>query len=285
MFSLFNTSEAEAAKPDRTAPTAPTSLHVTGVTDSTISIAWNRSTDNIGVTGYDVYQNNKVIGKTTSTQFIVVSKTVIIKNAVTPVPAFYKTIGYFTGWSTYSNYQVANTELNLLHQYVDYIKLMTYDIHGSWDLLTGMNAPLYKDPDSSFYSEWSVQDSVQTYINNGVPANKIIMDVPFYGRIYNQVKNINNGLYQSFAGGGTALSYAALEGSYVNKNGFIRFWEPDSKVPWLFNGSQFISYGDVESIGYKTTYIKTKGLGGAMMWELSQDPNRVLLSKIYNDLR
>ena len=47
---------------------------------------------------------------------------------------------------------------------------------------------------------------------------------------------------------------------------------------------QFISYDDVESMGYKTSFIKLMGLGGAMMWELSQDPNKVLLSKIYNDL-
>ncbi|NWQ43403.1 fibronectin type III domain-containing protein [Bacillus sp. EB106-08-02-XG196] len=179
----------------------------------------------------------------------------------------------------------ANTELNLIHQYVDYIQLMTYDIHGSWDGITGMNAPLYRDPESGFSWEWSVQDTSRLFLNQGVPANKLIMGIPFYGRAYNQVTNHNNGLYQSFTGSGSALSYANLEANYVNKNGFTRYWEPDSKVPWLFNGSQFISYDDTESIGYKTSFIKANSLGGAMMWELSQDPNRVLLSKIFNDLK
>jgi chitinase len=179
----------------------------------------------------------------------------------------------------------ANTELNLIHQYVDYIQLMTYDIHGSWDSITGMNAPLYRDPESGFSWEWSVQDTIRLFLNQGVPANKLIMGIPFYGRAYNQVTNHNNGLYQSFTGGGSALSYANLEANYVNNNGFTRYWEPDSKVPWLFNGSQFISYDDTESIGYKTSFIKANSLGGVMMWELSQDPNRVLLSKIFNDLK
>ncbi|WP_318509250.1 glycoside hydrolase family 18 protein [Bacillus sp. T3] len=178
-----------------------------------------------------------------------------------------------------------NTQLSLVQQYVDYIQLMSYDIHGSWDLITGLNAPLYRDLNSGFAFEWSVEDAVNLYLNNGVPANKLIMGVPFYGRVYNQVNPLNNGLYQSFIGGGSAMSYSDLEANYVNKNGFIRYWETDSKVPWLFNGSQFISYDDVESIGYKTAFIKSKGLGGAMMWELSQDPNKVLLSKIYNDLQ
>jgi chitinase len=178
----------------------------------------------------------------------------------------------------------ANTELNLIHQYVDYIQLMTYDIHGSWEGMTGMNAPLYRDPESRFTWEWSVQDIINLYLNKGVPANELVMGIPFYGRAYNQVTNSNNGLYQSFTGGGSAISYGNLEANYVNKNGYIRFWEPDSKVPWLFNGTQFISYDDTESIGYKTSFIKANNLGGAMMWELSQDPTRVLVSKIYNDL-
>ncbi|NRD76897.1 fibronectin type III domain-containing protein [Bacillus sp. BRMEA1] len=179
----------------------------------------------------------------------------------------------------------ANTELNLIQQYVDYIQLMTYDIHGSWDTLTGLNAPLYRDPSSKFYAEWSVQDAVQMYLNNGVPANKLIMGVPFYARVYNQVNNVNNGLYTSFTGGGSAITYANLAANYLNKNGFIRYWDAASDVPWLFNGSQFVSYDDEESMGYKTSFIKSMGLGGAMMWELSQDPNEVLLTKIYNDLK
>jgi chitinase len=178
-----------------------------------------------------------------------------------------------------------NMELNLLHQYVDYVQLMTYDIHGEWDTITGMNAPLYQDPESGFYWEWSVQDAVQTYIDGGVPAEKLVMGLPFYGRVFNQVNNVNNGLYQPFTGGGSSISYAGLEANYINKNGFTRYWEADSKVPWLFNGSTFISYDDVESTGYKTSYIQSTGLGGAMMWELSQDPNEVLLTKVYNDLR
>lgn len=178
----------------------------------------------------------------------------------------------------------ANLELNLIQQYVDYIQLMTYDFHGTWDSLTGFNAPLYRDPGSRFSGEWSVNDTVHTYLNYGVPANKLIMGLPLYGRVYNQVTNAENGLYQSYSGGGSAIGYGELLNKYINLNGYTRYWGADSKVPWLFNGSQFISYDDEESIGYKTSYIKAMGLGGAMMWELSNDPNKKLLTKIDTDL-
>jgi chitinase len=56
-------------------------------------------------------------------------------------------------------------------------------------------------------------------------------------------------------------------------------------VPWLFNGSTFIAYDDEQSIGLKASYIKSKGLAGGMIWELSQDPNRILLDALYNGLK
>jgi chitinase len=47
---------------DTQAPTAPANLRATGATASSISLAWNASTDNVGVTGYDVFQGSARIG-------------------------------------------------------------------------------------------------------------------------------------------------------------------------------------------------------------------------------
>ena len=43
---------------DTQAPTAPTSLASTAKTATSITLAWNASTDNVAVTGYDVYANS-----------------------------------------------------------------------------------------------------------------------------------------------------------------------------------------------------------------------------------
>ena len=51
---------------DTQAPTAPTSLASTTKTSTSITVAWNASTDNVGVTGYNVYANN-VLKTTVST--------------------------------------------------------------------------------------------------------------------------------------------------------------------------------------------------------------------------
>jgi hypothetical protein len=52
---------------DTTPPSAPTGVKVTGTTSSSVSLAWNASTDNIGVTGYDVYRGGTLATSVTGT--------------------------------------------------------------------------------------------------------------------------------------------------------------------------------------------------------------------------
>ncbi|MET7717090.1 carbohydrate binding domain-containing protein [Streptomyces sp. NPDC005407] len=52
---------------DTQAPTAPTNLRSTGKTSSSVSLAWNASSDNVGVTGYDVYRGTTNVTTVTGT--------------------------------------------------------------------------------------------------------------------------------------------------------------------------------------------------------------------------
>jgi fibronectin type 3 domain-containing protein len=56
--------------PDTTPPTTPTNLHVTSVTSSQVSLAWNPSTDNVGVANYRIYR-----GATASTLSLISTAT------------------------------------------------------------------------------------------------------------------------------------------------------------------------------------------------------------------
>ncbi len=59
---------------DTTAPTAPT-LTASGTTSSSTNLSWSGATDNIGVTGYDVYRNGTLLASTTSTTYSVTGLT------------------------------------------------------------------------------------------------------------------------------------------------------------------------------------------------------------------
>ncbi|WP_406835048.1 cellulase family glycosylhydrolase [Streptomyces sp. AHU1] len=54
---------------DTTAPSTPTGLAVTGTTASSVSLSWKASTDDTGVTGYDVYRGTVKAGQVTGTSF------------------------------------------------------------------------------------------------------------------------------------------------------------------------------------------------------------------------
>ena len=61
---------AGSGTPDTIAPTAPT-LAASGTTATTTNLSWSGATDNVGVTGYDVYQGASLIGSTASTTYTV----------------------------------------------------------------------------------------------------------------------------------------------------------------------------------------------------------------------
>ena len=111
--------------------------------------------------------------------------------------------------------------------------------------------------------------AIRAYLAGGVPAGKLVMGVPFNGRGWQGVANINNGLYQNSTGvpPGTweagSFDYKDIKANYLPS--YTRFWSTEAKVPWLYHPATgiMISYDDPESLGYKADYIKNQQLAGA----------------------
>lgn len=175
-----------------------------------------------------------------------------------------------------------NVEFSQLQQYVDFVNIMAYDFYGSWESTTG-HASALMDP--SGQNQFSVDSAVKIHMNNGVPANKIVVGCAFYGHSWSGVTKTNNGLYQSFSGSANdEITYTQLASSYINKNGYTRYWDSQAKAPYLWNGNTFVSYDDEQSLQEKAAYVKSKGLGGAMFWEYTQDFGGTLLTALWNNL-
>ncbi|CAM4465392.1 glycosyl hydrolase family 18 protein [Paenibacillus typhae] len=193
---------------------------------------------------------------------------------------------------------VQNNNLSGIAAVVDWINIMTYDFNGSWNTTTGHNAPLYYDPATASTgltepANYNIDKAVTSYLGAGVPAGKLVLGMPFYGRGWGGAPAAGNGQYQVSAGissTGTwekgSYDFYDLEANYINKNGYTRYWNNTAKVPYLYNPSTqtYISYDDAESIGYKISYLKSKGLAGAMFWETSGDRNRTLQTKLSAEL-
>ncbi|GAA2399213.1 hypothetical protein Cme02nite_08060 [Catellatospora methionotrophica] len=54
---------------DTTAPSVPGGLTSTGQTSSSVSLSWSASTDNVGVTGYEVFRGGTLVGSPTGTSY------------------------------------------------------------------------------------------------------------------------------------------------------------------------------------------------------------------------
>lgn len=178
------------------------------------------------------------------------------------------------------NDYLSHTNLGKAHQYLDYVNLMTYDFHGSWTNHTGHHSNLYQLP--GMEEEPSVNTSVMRLIKTGVPANKIIVGVPFYGRGWSGVDNENNGRYQSYSKSLDGFSYDTLARHFIDKKGFVRHWDNTAKAPYLWqpDSMTFITYEDKQSLKYKVDYVKDHNLAGLMYWEHTDDSNRTLLEAL-----
>ncbi len=68
--------------------------------------------------------------------------------------------------------------------------------------------------------------------------------------------------------------------------GWVRYFDNTTKVPYLYNATlkQFISYEDKQSMDLKVQYIKSRNLGGGMVWELSQDTRGSIPNALLNQV-
>lgn len=161
---------------------------------------------------------------------------------------------------------------------VDYIFLMGYDLHGPWDSYADLNAPLYQTDDSPNY-QLSLDGSIRAYRNAGIPARKIVLGMPFYGYRYEVDDDSNDGLYSTFSSG-SSISFNKIS-SLLSEGSFFELFHDSARVPYLFDGSTFITYDDEDSIAEKVQLARSYGLRGIGAWELSQDRSASLLTSAY----
>lgn len=151
---------------------------------------------------------------------------------------------------------------------VDQVNLMTYDLVHGYSTVTGHHTPLYSTPEQ----KESTDNAVQWLINHGVPRNKLVIGAAFYGRMWENVANVNNGRYQAgkFKSG---TNYRDRANVMAPDKGFTYYWDDTAKAPYLYNAAEklYFTFDDPRSIEAKTRYAIDQKLGGIMFWDLNGD--------------
>ena len=135
---------------------------------------------------------------------------------------------------------------------LDFVNIMSYDM--GWN--GQEHSALYR---SELSGDCTADEAVKAHLAAGVPAQKLVMGVPFYGR----------GSAEFAAG----LDYREIGAALSAAPGFTECWDEVGMVPYIAapDGRCVFSYDNVRSLGIKCDYIEAQGLKGAMYWDYCGD--------------
>ncbi|GLQ96246.1 glycoside hydrolase family 18 protein [Dyella mobilis] len=180
---------------------------------------------------------------------------------------------------------VDDIDIGAINPYLDWFNLMTYDFVNAMTPTTGHHTGLH--PSALIKGDGRTTDrAVRQFLAAGVPPEKLFIGAALYGREFADVNPDHNGLYQTFGHYQGGHNWPELKQDYINKQGFVRYWDADAQAPWLWNAKtrHFISYDDPQSIAAKMAFIKSQHLGGIMYWEQTADPTDELLDDMWKGL-
>ncbi|XP_033733481.1 probable chitinase 10 [Pecten maximus] len=170
-------------------------------------------------------------------------------------------------------------EVPTISKYVDFINLMSYDLHGSWLMYTGHHSLLFDRGYNSENAEDVYLDidwAARYWVLLGAPKEQINIGLSFYGRGFTLKDPKDNGF-------GAKTKGPNRPGPFTRESGYVAYYEVcmllsrggqayrEAGEPYYVNGNQWIGYDDEESIANKVAWLISEGFGGAMMWALPLD--------------
>jgi len=89
----------------------------------------------------------------------------------------------------------AGYEPGKISQYLDFINLMAYDYHGSWNKNTGHNSPLFaRQGQTGDQLLLNQEASINAWIELGAEPEKLVLGLAMYGRTFTLKTKTKNGM-------------------------------------------------------------------------------------------
>jgi len=181
----------------------------------------------------------------------------------------------------------------------DWINLMTYDFHGSWETVSGHHAALYStsEDETQYGYPISVSWALQNWLDLGCTGQKLTLGIATYGHSFTLENSINHDFLVGVSGPGAQGSGTSSPGTLaysevmlaIEQGTLTEIFDEDRGVPYAHDGQGFwVGYDNPRSVGLKCDLIKSKQLLGAMNWALDldifQNMEYPLLNRIATDL-
>ncbi|XP_052587104.1 chitinase-like protein 4 [Peromyscus californicus insignis] len=163
-----------------------------------------------------------------------------------------------------------------LSQSLDYIQVMTYDLHTYKDGYTGENSPLFKGTHES--GCLNVDCIMNYWKNHGADPKKLLVGFPTYGQTFTLSNPSEHGIQAHTISAGQPGKYIDETGVWVYYeicnfliNGATEIWNAPQEVPYAFRDTEWVGYDNVKSFQMKAHWLKNNNLGGATVWPLDMD--------------
>ena len=117
--------------------------------------------------------------------------------------------------------------------------------------------------------------AVRTLTQGGLSADKILLGIPAYGRMWRQVSG--SAVTQTAGISGTkVLNFPDLLA--LESQGYTRYYDGAAKAAYWVSSENFVSGEDEQSIRDKAQWAVQQGLQGAAVWSYGQDASGKLLA-------
>jgi chitinase len=168
----------------------------------------------------------------------------------------------------------AGFEVPRIFRFLDWGNMQGYDLHGTWETTTNFQSAVFAPKGDPSPVKFSDDLTVSTYLSMHAPARQLVLGLPFYSRGWTGVPNVNHGLFQTSAGGAAPATFGPGSEDFkrlVGAPGFQLFRDRRAGAAWLFDGTTFWTFDDPVAISEKMSFVRSRGLGGAMAWSLDSD--------------
>ena len=200
---------------------------------------------------------------------------------------------------------------NTYAHYVDFIHVMSYDMHGAFENITGHHSALFANPyepyDELERTYFNTDAAMQFFLACGIPKDKLVLGIPFYSRGWGSVSknypikaathgidlpglftygtNTTKGQWDGGVNAG-CNPYHYIEMGLLADPSFTKYRDPWAKTPYIYSATknEMYTYEDAWSIREKMKYVKRNGYGGCIVWELTGDRTGQLLTAICEEL-
>jgi chitinase len=167
---------------------------------------------------------------------------------------------------------------------LDFVDLMSYDLHGAWETFTGHNSPLHaRSDETGDQAKLNIEWAANYWVSGGCARNKLVIGLATYGRSFTLVDGNNNDMGAPTSGAGPAGPFTREAGFYAyyevcpeltsNGGDAVREWHAEHLVPYAYSTARriWVGYDDQQSVTEKVNWLKANNFAGFMIWALDLD--------------